>query len=165
MSQILLLRKVSGIIGWMKPMYFFASLFPLRYSFIYMVWPIQSKYGPNLSLFGVQDELRVHQLEIELFSMSPSSFDSIKGLFIKFKSLVQILKNYGIEKKYDQLILSILSKLGLEYLDFVSTFHVTTLVVSNWKMPSLCMYISHLWGFIIFSKSIFMILISCLQYN
>ena len=27
------------------------------------------------SLFGVQDELRAHQLEIELLSMSPSSFD------------------------------------------------------------------------------------------
>ena len=29
------------------------------------------------SLFEVQDELRAHQLEIELFSLSPSSFDSL----------------------------------------------------------------------------------------
>ena len=28
------------------------------------------------SLFGVQDELRAHQLEIELFSLSPSNFES-----------------------------------------------------------------------------------------
>ena len=53
------------------------------------------------SLFGVQDELRVHQLEIELFSMGPSIFDSIEGFFIKFRSPVLILKHCGIEKKYD----------------------------------------------------------------
>ena len=40
------------------------------------------------SLFGVQDEKRVHLLENELFSLSPSSFDSIEGFFTKFKSLV-----------------------------------------------------------------------------
>ena len=33
------------------------------------------------SLFGVQDELRAHQLEIELFSLSPSNFDSLEGFF------------------------------------------------------------------------------------
>ena len=81
------------------------------------------------SLFGVQDELRAHQLEIELFSMSPSSFDSIDGFFTKFKSLVLVIKYCGIENKYDQLILSILSKLGPKYLVFVSTFHATRLVV------------------------------------
>ena len=51
------------------------------------------------SLFGVQDEIRVHRLENELFSMSPISFDSIEGFFTKFKSLVLFLKQYGIEKK------------------------------------------------------------------
>ena len=45
------------------------------------------------SLFGVQDELRVHWLEIEFISISPSSFDSIEGLFTKFKSLVLMLKH------------------------------------------------------------------------
>ena len=54
------------------------------------------------SLFGVQDELRTHQLEIELFSMSPSSFDSIEGFFTKFKSLVIMIKKCEIENKYDQ---------------------------------------------------------------
>ena len=37
------------------------------------------------SLFGVQDQLRAHQLEIELFSMSPSNFDSVEDFFTKFK--------------------------------------------------------------------------------
>ena len=49
-----------------------------------------------------------------------------------------MLKHCGIDKKHDQLILSILSKLGPEYSVFVSTFHATRLVVSNWKKPSLC---------------------------
>ena len=69
--------------------------------------------------------------------MSPSSFDSIQGFFTKFKSLVLMLKHCGIEKKDDQLILSILSKLGHEYSVFVSIFHATSLVISNWKTPSL----------------------------
>ena len=89
------------------------------------------------SLFGIQDELRAHQLEIELFSLSPRDFNSIEGFFTKFKSLFLMLKHYGIDNKFDQLILSILSKLGLEYSVFVSTFHATRLFISNWKMPSL----------------------------
>ena len=64
------------------------------------------------SLFGVQDELRAHQLEIELFSLSPSKFESLEGFFTKFKSLVLILKKCGIEKVDDQLILSISFKIG-----------------------------------------------------
>ena len=43
-------------------------------------------------LFGVQDEIRAHQLENELFSLIPRSFDSIEGLFAKSKSLVIFLK-------------------------------------------------------------------------
>ena len=81
------------------------------------------------SLFGVQDELRAHQLEIELFSLSPSNFESLEGFFTKFKSLVIILEQCDIDKEYDQLILSILSKLGPDYSVFVSTFHATRLVV------------------------------------
>ena len=96
------------------------------------------------SLFGVQDELRVHQLEIELFSLSPSSFNSLEGFFTKFKSLVLMLKQYGIEKEDDQLILSILSKLGLDYSVFVSTFQATRLAVPKWKMPSLNSFLDSL---------------------
>ena len=51
------------------------------------------------SLFGVKYELRAHQLEIELFSMSPRSFNSIEVFFTNFKSLVLILKHCGIDKK------------------------------------------------------------------
>ena len=95
-------------------------------------------------LFGVEDELRTHRLEIELFSLSPINFQSIKGFFTTFKSLVLILKKCGIDKEYDQLILSILSKLGPDYSVFVSTFHATRLVVPKWKMPSLNSFLDSL---------------------
>ena len=39
------------------------------------------------SLFRVKDVLRAHQLENELFSLSPSSFNSIEGFLTKLKSL------------------------------------------------------------------------------
>ena len=85
-----------------------------------------------------------YQLEIELFSMSSSSFDSIEGFFTKFKSLVLMLMHCGIEKKDDQLIIFILSKLGFEYSIFVSTFHATRLVIFDWKMPSLSTFFDSL---------------------
>ena len=44
------------------------------------------------SLFGFQDEIRAHQLENELFSFSPSGFDSIEVFFTKFNSLVLMIK-------------------------------------------------------------------------
>ena len=64
------------------------------------------------SLFGVQDEIREHQLENEIISMSQRSFKSIEGFFTKFKSVIIMLKQFGIEKKEYQLIISILSKIG-----------------------------------------------------
>ena len=75
------------------------------------------------TLFGKTDEPHGHQLENELISLSPTHFDTIQEFFTKFKSLVLNLKQCGIKKKEDQLILLILSKLGPEFLDFVSTFH------------------------------------------
>ena len=52
-------------------------------------------------LFEFQEELRTHQLDIDLFSMNTSSFNSIRGLFTKFKLLVLSIKHCGIKKKYD----------------------------------------------------------------
>ena len=47
------------------------------------------------SLFGVQDELRAHQLEIELLSLSPSNFESLEGFFTNFKSFLLIINKFG----------------------------------------------------------------------
>ena len=51
------------------------------------------------TLFGKTDELRGHQLENELISLSPMHFDTIHDFFTNFNSLVLQLKFYGIEKK------------------------------------------------------------------
>jgi hypothetical protein len=77
-------------------------------------------------------------LENELISLSLSNFNTIQDFFTKFKSLLLQLKLCGIDKKEEQLILSILSKLGPKYSVFVSTFHATKSTFrAAWKMPSL----------------------------
>lgn len=93
------------------------------------------------SLFGKQDDLREHQLENELISPSLSNFESIRNFFTNFKKLFVQLKLCGIEKKDEQLILSILSKLGLDYSVFISTFQTTKLSIPNWKMRTLDAFI------------------------
>ena len=62
-------------------------------------------------LFGKQDEMRGHMLEVELNTMDPKNFDNIKDFFTKFKSLILILDECGIEKytQEKQLILIILA--------------------------------------------------------
>ena len=115
----------------------FLSIYPNLLFHLYGL-TTQNKVWTQLEcLFGVQDEIRENQLEIELFLLSPISFDSLECFFTKFTSLVLILKKCGIEKEYDQLILSILSILGHDYSVFMSTFHATRLVVPMWKMPYL----------------------------
>ena len=54
------------------------------------------------------------------------------------------MKLCKVEKEDDQLILAILSKLGLDYSVFVSTFHTGKLTIPNWKMLSLNAFIESL---------------------
>ena len=96
------------------------------------------------SLFGVKDEIRAHQLDNELISLSPNNFEYMEGFFTNLKPLILMLKQCGIEKKDYQMIISILSKLSLEYLVFVSTFHATRIVILNWKMASFSTFIDSL---------------------
>ena len=78
-------------------------------------------------IFGKTDEMRGHQIENELISLSPNSFESLQLYFSKFKALVLQLKQCGIKNKDEQLVLSILSKIGPDYSVFVSTFYATKL--------------------------------------
>ena len=80
-----------------------------------------------VEIFGKTNEMRGHQIENELISLSPSSFESLQLYFSKFKALVLQLKQCGIEKKEEQIVLAILSKLGPEYLVFFFTLHATKL--------------------------------------
>jgi hypothetical protein len=88
-------------------------------------------------LFDKQDAMRVHQLENELISLSPIHFSNLKELFTKFKSLLIEINACRFTKEEEQLILSILSKLGPEYFVFVSSFQASKLTQEKWKMPPL----------------------------
>jgi hypothetical protein len=76
-------------------------------------------------IFGKQDEMRRHMLEVDLLTLDPKSFDNIQDFFTKFKDLLSQLKACGVEKLTEekQMVLTILSKLGIELSIFVSTFH------------------------------------------
>ena len=49
-----------------------------------------------------------------------------------------------MEKEDDQLILAILSKLGVDYSIFVSTFRAGNLTTPGWNMPTLNAFIESL---------------------
>ena len=91
-----------------------------------------------------QDDLRVYRLENELMSLQPSNFETLNDFFTKFKHTVLLLNQCKVEKEDDQLILTILSKLGADYLVFVSTFRAGKIVTHGWNMPSLNAFIESL---------------------
>ena len=65
---------------------------------IYGLTTPKQVYTKIESLFGVQDEIRKHQLENEFISLNPRISGSIECFFTKFKSLVIFLKQFGIER-------------------------------------------------------------------
>jgi hypothetical protein len=91
-------------------------------------------------IFGKQDEMRGHMLEVEFLTLDPKIFDNIQDFFTKFKDLLSQLKACGVDKSKEekQMVLTILSKLGPEFSVFVSTFHSVKFTSgATWKMPSL----------------------------
>ena len=66
------------------------------------------------TLFWNTNEMRGHQIENDLISLSPRSFKSFQVYFSKFKSLVLQLKQCGIDKEDEQLVLAILLKLSTD---------------------------------------------------
>ena len=74
------------------------------------------------TLYGKQDDLRVYQLENKLMSLQPSNFETLNDFFTNFMHIVLLLKQCKVEKEDGQLILTILSKIGADYLVFISTF-------------------------------------------
>jgi hypothetical protein len=95
-------------------------------------------------LFDKQDAMRVHQLENELISLSHIHFRNLQELSTNIKSLLIELNACGVTKEEEQLILSILSKLGPEYSVFVSSFQASKLTQEKWKMPPLNDFIAAL---------------------
>ena len=97
-----------------------------------------------VKLFGKKNDLRAYQLENELISLNPVNFETIHEFFTNFKHLVLQLKQCEVEKKDDQIIISILFKIGLDYFGFVSTFHTIKITIPNWKTPTLNAFIESL---------------------
>ena len=85
-----------------------------------------------------------NKIENDLISLIPSSFESMQLYFSEFKALVLQLKQCGIEKKEEHMVLSILLKLGPDYSVFFSTFHATKLTARAWKMPKLAEFMESL---------------------
>jgi hypothetical protein len=84
--------------------------------------------------------MRGHMLEVELFTLGPKIFDNIQYFFTKFKYLLSQLKACGVDKSKEekQMVLTILSKIGLEFSVFISTFHTVRFAYgATWKMPFL----------------------------
>jgi hypothetical protein len=66
--------------------------------------------------------MRKFKLENEQMGLNPLDFDNIQDLFSTLNSLRLQLSNCGEIKEDEKLIISILAKLGHDYLVFVSTF-------------------------------------------
>ena len=103
------------------------------------------EYWDNIEvLLGKQDELRGHFLESELIALHPISFNTIHQFFTKFIIFSLQCNQCGIERKDEQHVLSILSKIGSEYYVFVSIFHSRRASIPNWNIPSLDSFIDSL---------------------
>ena len=77
------------------------------------------------TVFGIQNQIRAHQLENELLTLDPKNFSSIEDFLSKFKTLRIILEGCKVKKEDGSLIYCILDKIYLAYSVFVSIFHST----------------------------------------
>jgi hypothetical protein len=76
-------------------------------------------------LFGKKDEMRGNILENKLIYVIPRNFETLHDYFSKFNTLLQHDKSCGIDRKEEQIILSIISKLGPEHFVFIYSFQIT----------------------------------------
>ena len=77
------------------------------------------------TVFGIQNQIKAHQLENELLTLDPNNFSSIEDFLSKFKTLRLLLEGCKVNKEDGSLIYCILAKLGPAYSAFYSTFHST----------------------------------------
>jgi hypothetical protein len=94
-------------------------------------------------IFGKWDEMRGYMLEVEFFTLDPKIFSNIQDFFTKFKDLLSQIKACRVDKSKEekQMVLTILSKIGIEFSMFMSAFHSVRFTSgATWKMPSLDCY-------------------------
>jgi hypothetical protein len=72
-----------------------------------------------------------------LLALYLKSFENIQDLFTRYKDLLLQLKGYRFDKSKleKRMVLTILSKLGLDYSVFVSTFHTQRMVEHHGLCP------------------------------
>lgn len=96
-------------------------------------------------IFGKLDRMKKIKLEKELIGLSPCDFDNFQEFLSKSNYIRLELSNCGITKDGEQLILSILPKLGPKFLIFVSTFYaIMDALGSTYKIPSLDEFLAQL---------------------
>ena len=89
--------------------------------------------------------MRGHQFEIEILNLSPGNIESIQELFTQFRYIYLYLNMCKINKDNDQLVLSILSKLGPNYYVFFSSIYSIRLTLSStWNIPTLDNFVASL---------------------
>jgi hypothetical protein len=101
----------------MKHLEQFAVSFLLNSSFTYPHVNSPNEVWTTMEgIFGKQDEMRGHMLEVEFLTLDPKIFNNLQDFFTKYKDLMSQLKACGVDKckEEKQIILTILSKLGPE---------------------------------------------------
>jgi hypothetical protein len=91
--------------------------------------------------------MRGHMLEVEFLTLDPKIFDNLQDLFTKYKDLLSQLKACGVDKSKEekQMVLTIISKIGLEFSMFISTFHSVKFAFgATFNLPSLEEFIESL---------------------
>jgi hypothetical protein len=53
-------------------------------------------------LFGKQDEMRGHMLEVELLALDLKTFENIQDFFTRYKDLLLQLKACGVDKSKEE---------------------------------------------------------------
>jgi hypothetical protein len=90
------------------------------------------------SVFGKQNIIQAKQLENQVLTLSPSDFSSIEDYLSKFKTLRTLCEECKIKIDKDRCIYLILSKLGIAYYVFVSTFYAMQEALGEaYQKPSL----------------------------
>jgi hypothetical protein len=112
--------------------------------YLYLLFHVDTCKTPNdvwinlKDFLGNKDKLSVDRLENDLHALNPSDFENLQEYLYKHKKFLLHVRACGIDKKDEQLIFSILTKLGPEYFVYPSSFHTIRLTMgSTWKIPFL----------------------------
>ena len=96
--------------------------------------------GKLNTVFCIQNQIRVHQLENELLTLGPNNFSSIEDFLSRFKTLRVLLEGCKVKKEDGSLIYCILTNIGPAYSVFVFAFHSTREAIissgTTYKNPS-----------------------------